>query len=114
MRGPLTHLDLQIMVNLARRPSHGYELMRDIAALSEGRIKAGPGSLYVAISRLVQAGLVKEVTPLRAAPRPRRTYAITSSGISVMEDELARLQRIVMQATKEGWLPTPTVAAALS
>ena len=107
VRGPLGHVELQILVNLAAGPSHGYELMRAIGVSSGGRLKAGPGTLYVAMKRLVDAGLAEELSPPQATGRQRRTYAITSRGHAVMREELARLRDIVDHAAAAGWLEGP-------
>lgn len=104
MRGPIAHVELQILFRLAARPSHGYELMRTISADSGGRLKAGPGTLYVAIKRLVNAGFVEEMAPVETSARSRRTYAITSLGHAAMREELARLREIVDRAAQAGWL----------
>jgi DNA-binding PadR family transcriptional regulator len=105
--GPLTHIELQILFNLAAGPSHGYVLMRAISASSEGKVKTGPGTLYVAMKRLVQAGFAEELAPARASARPRRTYAITTRGHAAMREELARLRQIVDRAALAGWLNPP-------
>jgi DNA-binding PadR family transcriptional regulator len=104
MRGHLAHVELQILFNLASGPSHGYQLMRTISESSEGKLKAGPGTLYVAMKRLVQAGLAEELKADTGAARAKRTYAITTRGHAVMREELARLRDLVRRADDAGWL----------
>lgn len=103
-RGPLGHVELQILLNLASSPSHGYALMQAISQLSGGRLKAGPGTLYVALKRMMAAGLVTTCDPSARDSRSRRDYQITPAGIELLKDELLRLSEIVDQATLGGWL----------
>jgi DNA-binding PadR family transcriptional regulator len=73
--GPLTSMEFEILLSLAEVDRHGYAILQDIAARSDGAVTARPGTLYRAISRLLQSDLIRELTPPRAAgdPLPRRT-----------------------------------------
>src|SRR3981081_1120928 len=72
-----------ILVALADHDRHGYSIMQDIAARTDGQIKLSPSTLYSAIKRLLEAGLIEE---LDEPPDPehdderRRYYRITKSG----------------------------------
>jgi DNA-binding PadR family transcriptional regulator len=68
-----------ILTSLASGPKHGYALMQDIEGFSGVRL--GPGSLYGAISRLEERGLIE---PLGAVSRTR-PYQLTSAGRQALE-----------------------------
>jgi DNA-binding PadR family transcriptional regulator len=86
--------------------------MHAIASSSNGRLKAGPGTLYVALRRLVQADLVREIANSNADARNKRTFAITRDGRAVMREELRHLSNIVDRAVSAGWLRTPRLGKA--
>ena len=108
-RGPPSELELQILMQVAREPKHGYALMQHIAAASRGWLKPGPGALYVALRRLVAAELVAETSGANApAPgRQRRFYRITPRGRRAMAAELRRLGQIVRGAADAGLICEP-------
>jgi len=73
---PLSPATLHILLALAGEEMHGYGIMQEVARQSEGRYKLGPGTLYDNLQRMLDQGLVQEVTR-RAANRgsnddPRR------------------------------------------
>jgi DNA-binding PadR family transcriptional regulator len=108
-RGPLSELELQILMQVAREPKHGYALMQHIAVASHGWLKPGPGALYVALRRLVHAELVAETSGVNSpAPgRQRRFYRITPRGRRAMAEELRRLGQIVRGAADAGLIREP-------
>ena len=81
---------LLILASLAAGPRHGYAMVEDIAAFGGGRL--GPGTLYGALARLEEGGLIE---PLDADDR-RRPYRITSAGLTVLEGEIDALERVVL------------------
>lgn len=105
-RSNLSELELQILMHVAREPQHGYALMQKIAASSQGSLKPGPGSLYVALRRLLTAQFVAESNrpPPRGPGRKRRCYRITLRGQRAMTGELRRLAHVVRGATDAGWI----------
>ena len=74
---------LLILTSLAEGDKHGYALMQDIEAFAGVRL--GPGSLYGALARLEEEGLV-EALP---SDDRRRPYRITAAGSQVLKDELS-------------------------
>jgi len=84
---------LLILTSLAAGPKHGHALLLDIEAFAGVRL--GPGTLYGAITRLEQRGLIE---PLGADDR-RRPYRITAEGSECLAHALASLRRIVDEAT---------------
>jgi DNA-binding PadR family transcriptional regulator len=76
-----------VLASLADGPKHGHLMVEDIERLCGTRL--GPGTLYGAITRLEQDGLIE---PLPAEER-RYPYRITSKGIQVLRAKLATMQR---------------------
>jgi DNA-binding PadR family transcriptional regulator len=78
-----------ILTSLSSGPKHGYALTQDIEEFAGVRL--GPGTLYGAITRLEERGLIE---PLEAQER-RRPYRITVAGAASLETALATMRRIV-------------------
>ncbi|HTW12554.1 MAG TPA: PadR family transcriptional regulator [Solirubrobacteraceae bacterium] len=79
---------LLILTSLVSGAKHGYALMQDIESFAGVRL--GPGTLYGALTRLEEDGLV---TALPADDR-RRPYAITPAGSALLEQELSQNAKI--------------------
>ena len=82
---------------------HGYGIMQDVEALTDGALRLGPGTLYSAIKRLVNAGLIEECEP--DADR-RRCYRVTRKGRGAAAAEAEQLSALVRAARKRGLLPS--------
>jgi DNA-binding PadR family transcriptional regulator len=105
---PLGTAVFHILVALAGQDRHGYSIMQDIAARTDGRIKVSPGTLYGAIRRLLEEGLIVETGSRPAAPNDderRRYYHLTELGHAAASAEAARLSRLLDQAREYGLLP---------
>jgi DNA-binding PadR family transcriptional regulator len=76
---------LFILISLAGGAKHGYAMMEDIAAFAGTRL--GAGTLYGALARLEERGLVEA---LPTAER-RRPYRLTAAGTAVLQERLANL-----------------------
>jgi DNA-binding PadR family transcriptional regulator len=87
--GRLNDPPLLILTSLASGEKHGYALMQDIAAFA--RVQLGPGTLYGAISRLEERGLIEAV----GDDGRRRPYRLTPAGSASLQDALAELRAIV-------------------
>lgn len=83
-----------ILTSLASGPKHGYGLLLDIEAFAGLRL--GPGTLYGAITRLEERGLIESL-PVEGRIRP---YRITRAGLAALEAALSELQRIVKEGTR--------------
>jgi DNA-binding PadR family transcriptional regulator len=94
---PLTPLTLAILLALADGASHGYALMTAIEAQTDGAVRPGTGTLYAALRRLTDDGVIEEL----AAPADesvdarRRYYGLTAAGRMLLREELARMARLV-------------------
>jgi DNA-binding PadR family transcriptional regulator len=80
---------LLVLSSLAEGPKHGYAITRDVEALSG--VKLGPGTLYGALSRLEEKGMI-EALPAEARRRP---YRLTSEGSAALSEQLQMLGRVV-------------------
>jgi DNA-binding PadR family transcriptional regulator len=79
-----------ILTSLSDGPKHGYAIMTDIAGFSG--VGMEPGTLYGALSRLERKGWVR---PLESQER-RRPYEITAAGQSVLTEQLASMQQVLL------------------
>ena len=80
---------LLLMISLASGPKHGHAMMRDVESFAGVRL--GPGTLYGALTRLDEGGLVE---PLAAQGR-RQPYRLTPAGLSALRARLAELGQAV-------------------
>jgi DNA-binding PadR family transcriptional regulator len=76
---------LLILVSLSDGPKHGYAIMTDVEA-GYGR-PIGPGTLYAALARLEERGLIEALEPVDR----RRPYRLTAVGATVLEEQLQDL-----------------------
>ncbi|MGI8564805.1 MAG: PadR family transcriptional regulator [Candidatus Dormibacter sp.] len=77
-----------VLLSLAEGPKHGYAIATDIDVVSGVRL--GPGTLYGAISRLDERGLIEAVP----SEDRRRPYRLTPSGAEALRGHLAMLERV--------------------
>lgn len=95
---PLPHVHFEILICLAEGERHGYAIKREIARRTSGRIQLGPGSLYGAIKKLIEAELIAEsgVRPeAHLDDERRRYYRLTRHGEAVLKAEATRLRSLV-------------------
>ena len=94
---PLTPVAFEILLALAEGERHGYEVMIEIERRSAGRISPNPGTLYRALDRLVQEGLL--TSAVRSADgETRRMFSVSPLGRAVAAAEAARLSDQVLAA----------------
>lgn len=104
---PLTPAVLHILLALSGGERHGYDIMREVASVTLGKIQMGPGTLYGTIKRMLQAGLIVESDE---RPDPalddsrRRYYRITERGQSQLAAEVERLEQILEVARRQARL----------
>ena len=80
-----------ILAALAAEPRHGYGVIQDVTDLSEGRVTLRPGTLYGALDRLSEQGLVAVDREEIVDGRLRRYYRLTDAGAGVLSEEARRL-----------------------
>jgi len=106
---PLSSAVFHILMALADEERHGYGIMQEVKARTEGQVHLAPGTLYGAIKRLLEKGLIEE-TDEREDPElgdeRRRYYRLTNFGQRVLAAEAARLASLVRQAHSKKLLPS--------
>jgi DNA-binding PadR family transcriptional regulator len=105
---PLTPAVFHILLALSSGERHGYGIMKQVEADSQGKVNMGPGTLYGSLKRMLEAGLVQE-SDKRLDPdmddERRIYYRMTGVGIKALAAELERYKRIVMLAQERHLLP---------
>ena len=96
---PLTEPTFLVLLSLVVEPKHGYAIMKDTKALSEGRVVLSTGTLYGALKRLLKQGWIARLDDAEdlgeSAGRQRKAYALTRLGRRILDAEIARLQSLV-------------------
>jgi DNA-binding PadR family transcriptional regulator len=101
---PLPLAVFQILVTIADRERHGYAIMQDVAARTDGQLRLGPGTLYGSIKKMLTDGLIEELHD-QPADEVRRYYRITRFGRKVAAAECARLTKLLRHARASGLVP---------
>lgn len=105
---PLTPAVFHILLALSSGERHGYGIMKQVEADSQGRVTMGPGTLYGSLKRMLDTGLVRE-SDKRVDPETdderRIYYQITGLGAQVLAAELERYNRIVTLARERKLYP---------
>ena len=109
---PLTPVALNVLLALADGERHGYGIMLEVRGRTAGAMRLGPGTLYGAIKRLREGGVIEE-----SGDRPdpgeapdderRRYYRLTGFGGEVLAAEVERLDGLVRAARRKGAFPAP-------
>ena len=99
MRLNPTHVHL--LLALASGEKHGYALGAEVRERSGGGLKLGPGTLYFALERLTEAGLI-EPAGNAEEPRGRQPYRLTANGRDRLASEVDGLRQIVELAEASG------------
>jgi DNA-binding PadR family transcriptional regulator len=103
----LTPTMFHILLALADVERHGYGIMQEVEARTDGKVKLGPGTLYGSIKRMLAEGLIKE-SEERPEPETsderRRYYRLTSLGRRVTIAEAQLLARLVEVAREKNLL----------
>ena len=105
---PLTPAVFHILLALSSGERHGYGIMKQVEADSQGKVTMGAGTLYGSLKRMLDAGLVQEsdkrVDPEMDDER-RIYYQITDVGTKALAAELERYKRIVSLAQERKLYP---------
>jgi len=88
--GPASDPELLILSSLASGPKHGYAIMGDVEAFAG--VTLGPGTLYTAITRLVE----KELIAPQAGAGRQRPYKLTAEGATGLADQLNAMRRVAV------------------
>src|SRR5829696_8536586 len=107
---PLTPVALNVLLALADGERHGYGIMLEVRERTGGTVRLGPGTLYGAIKRLKEGGLIEdsgERTDPAADDERRCYYRLTGFGGEDLAAEIERLDDLVRAARRKGAFPTP-------
>ena len=105
---PLPAAVFHILIALADRDRHGYSIMQDVDARTDGKVKLNAGTMYSSIRRMLEQGLIEE---LAESPDPtstddrRRYYRLTRFGKRAAAAEVERLTALLQQARATGLVP---------
>ena len=99
---------LHILVALADGELHGYAIMQDVVARTDGGVRLGPATLYGSIKRMLHDGLIEELDERPDSDDDdvrRRYYRITPHGRRIAKEEIGRLATLVRHARAAGLVP---------
>jgi DNA-binding PadR family transcriptional regulator len=103
----LTPLSAAILFALAGGASHGYAIIKDIEESTGGEMRPRTGSMYLALHRLVEDGLIEETDGRSGDDERRRYYRLTSEGRTAARAEAERLSNLVRMASAKKLIPNP-------
>jgi DNA-binding PadR family transcriptional regulator len=102
---PLTPAVFFILFALADGEKHGYAMMQDVAVLSDGKFRMGPGTLYTTIQRLLDLSLIEETAKHDEPEGRRRYYRLTGAGKALLHVEIGRMDAVVRLAHQKRLVP---------
>jgi DNA-binding PadR family transcriptional regulator len=110
MSNSLSPAMFHILMSIAEEERHGYAIIQDVAASTNGELRLSPGTLYRSIQRMLEQGLIVESRrrPARELDDERRRYyRITPLGIATARAELRRMAKLVRLGRDRGLKPEP-------
>ena len=90
---PLSEPVFLILTSLAEGPQHGYAIIKDIEALSGGRVVLSTGTLYGALRRMLQDRWIERFEA-EDTSRDKQSYRLTPAGRACLAADLARLRSL--------------------
>jgi DNA-binding PadR family transcriptional regulator len=95
---PLTEPVFLVLLSLAQAPRHGYALLKDTEALSDGRVRLSTGTLYGVLRRLLESEWIERFETDDTS-RDKQSYRLTPLGRRFLQSELARMKQLTRAAT---------------
>jgi PadR family transcriptional regulator PadR len=94
---PLSEASFYILLSLAPDAKHGYAIWKDVADLSRGSLKLSTSTLYDALERLLQQGLIEREQEAKQQNngRPRKRYRLNNLGKQVLATDINRMRNLV-------------------
>jgi DNA-binding PadR family transcriptional regulator len=93
---PLQEPTFFILLSLRSGEKHGYAILKEVTDLSAGKLSLSTGTLYGALNRLLDQGLIERVDlGVQAGSRGKKSYQLTHMGRLVFEAEVNRMQRLL-------------------
>ena len=106
-RSPLKPIVFRILLVLSDTERHGYGIVKQVAALTEGEIRIEPANLYRTLRSMAAEGLIED-SDSRPDPelddQRRRYFRITELGLEAAKAEAVRLKRLVAVARSHNLL----------
>lgn len=107
----MTEQALFILASLAQGELHGYAIARDVEQLSDGGVALTAGTLYGALNRLTDQGLIEPTEEREVQGRRRRYYRLTAPGHTALTTEVERLRTTAANlGARIATRPTPGLA----
>src|SRR2546430_15154972 len=106
MTSPLQEPTFLILTALAAEPLHGYGVIQEVSRLSGARVVLRPGTLYGALDRLSDQGLVAADREEVVGGRLRRYYRLTDEGEALLRAEAQRVADNAAEARRRPGTPT--------
>ena len=97
---PLPHLTYFVLLALAEGDAHGWVVIKRIRAMTAGQTNPSSGSLYLAMVRMEERGLITEAKAPAESDERRRYYRLTPFGRRVLAAESERLAELVARAKR--------------
>ena len=97
---PLTESYFYILLCLYDRPRHGYGIMQEVSALTDGSVKIGSGTMYGAVSNMLKKGWIVETESDAPGDNRKRLYKLTEEGRITLEEEVGRLRMLLDRADR--------------
>jgi len=108
---PLREPTFLILLSLAPGKKHGYAILKDVKEISRRKVRLSTGTLYEALARLLDQGLIERVFDGEAdvddpqkgqnhPGRPRKAYRLTKNGRRVLEAETKRMRSLIAIAQR--------------
>jgi DNA-binding PadR family transcriptional regulator len=94
---PLTEPVFLVLLSLAQTPRHGYALLKDTEALSDGRVRLSTGTLYGVLRRLLESEWIERFETDDTS-RDKQSYRLTSLGRKFLQAELSRMKQLTRVA----------------
>lgn len=94
----LSQSEFYILLSLAIKSRHGYEIMKQVEKDSGKKVLLGPGTLYGSIKRMLQSKLIEEVA---GDNQRRKYYTVTEKGRKFLSSELERYNDAVELARRK-------------
>ncbi|GIH18400.1 PadR family transcriptional regulator [Rugosimonospora africana] len=90
-QGPMREPTYLALTSLLDGPLHGYAIIKRVEELSRGRVRLAAGTLYAALDRLTDEGLVRVDSEETVNGRARRYYGLTGEGGAALRAEATRM-----------------------
>lgn len=89
-----------ILSALAAGPLHGYAVIKEVARLSDDRVRLAAGTLYAALDRLTDEDLIEVDREETVNGRPRRYYRLTRTGADALAAAAEQMRHDALLATQ--------------